>query len=417
MALTMEMGAGSARSLREREVRRRHALMLGASAALHLAILGPMILLAHGDEFLFDLAKDFPIIQLQLEPPEARPEVRPLPDPQKPLPVPTPQPLREQTPETPSEAVQQERLEAMRPSPEVWPVTRELPRIAEPPAPPKPETLESPTGAASLSPLDRAVPSVTPLPPQPVESLTAPGQRAEPAPLSLQTPRLETAPTVTDQEAAASSSDAPVRRRREEEERAAALAAAAAAASGPPSPPVPRLANPVPGALSPGATGGSPVPGVSDAWRVAPSSQGDRNARSLRMSPTGCRFPERLTEGERQICTERFNADAARGAERPITGSGNAARDARFRQEGAREMYRYEEQRRPLSGGSGNVGPADCPGSNLGIGCAGSLLDPSMQMDSSTNIQTKRDGPRPSGPQVPGSSGAAGRPGNGSRND
>jgi len=133
------------------------------------------------------------------------------------------------------------------------------------------------------------------------------------------------------------------------------------------------------------------------------------------MSPTGCRFPERLTESERQVCREQFNADAARGAERPIRGSGNAARDARFSAEGARELYRYEEQRRPLSGGGGNVGPADCPGSNLGIGCAGSLLDPSMQMDSGSNVRTKRDGPRPggSGPRVPGSAGSGGRPGNG----
>ena len=31
-------------------------------------------------------------------------------------------------------------------------------------------------------------------------------------------------------------------------------------------------------------------------------------------------------------------------------------------------------QRAPLSGGTGVVGPGDCPGSNLGMGCAGAHL-------------------------------------------
>jgi hypothetical protein len=41
---------------------------------------------------------------------------------------------------------------------------------------------------------------------------------------------------------------------------------------------------------------------------------------------------------------------------------------------GAAAIARYEAQRAPLSGGGGNVGPADCVGSNLGMGCAGAHL-------------------------------------------
>ncbi|MGO4411280.1 hypothetical protein, partial [Brevundimonas sp. M-11_2] len=117
------------------------------------------------------------------------------------------------------------------------------------------------------------------------------------------------------------------------------------------------------------------VPGVSDTWRFAPEGQDSRNARALRTSPAGCRSTEILARGEQAICDERFNARAAEGAARaPISGSGNAQRDARFAREGAREMQRYEVQRRPLSGGVGVVGPGDCPGSNFGTGCAGAHL-------------------------------------------
>jgi len=186
---------------------------------------------------------------------------------------------------------------------------------------------------------------------------------------------------------------APVRARKKDEDEAR---------DGLPSTPAPRIATPSPGAPSAAAAG---VPGVSDAWRVGGESQAERNARALRTSPAGCRSTAILSPGERAICDERFNARAAEGATRPITGTGNAERDARFAREGARELQRYEAQRRPLSGGTGVVGPADCPGSNFGTGCAGAHLDSSMQMDSTSNIQTRRDGPAASGrPSTPGAS-------------
>ncbi|MGX8273663.1 hypothetical protein ACWQV9_13355, partial [Brevundimonas diminuta] len=159
-----------------------------------------------------------------------------------------------------------------------------------------------------------------------------------------------------------------------------------------------------PGAPSAAASG---VDGVSDAWRVTPEGQSGRNARALRTSPAGCPAGRLLRRGEEIICDERFNARAAQGAENGrITGTGNAGRDARFAREGAREMQRYEAQRRPLSGGVGVLAPQDCPGSNFGTGCAGAHLDSSMQMDSNRNVQTRRDGAPASGrPMTPGAAG------------
>ncbi|WP_158256036.1 MULTISPECIES: hypothetical protein [unclassified Brevundimonas] len=178
-----------------------------------------------------------------------------------------------------------------------------------------------------------------------------------PVPVPTPTPR-----AAAERAVSAPAPVAPVRARKKDED---------AARDGLPSPPAPRIAAPAPGAPSAAASG---VPGVSDAWRVGGESQAERNARALRTSPAGCRSTAILSQGERAICDERFNARAAEGATRPITGSGNAERDARFAREGAREMQRYEAQRRPLSGGVGVLGPADCPGSNFGTGCAGAHL-------------------------------------------
>ena len=52
------------------------------------------------------------------------------------------------------------------------------------------------------------------------------------------------------------------------------------------------------------------------------------------------------------------------------TGIGRATALA-FAREGARRLAEWEARRRPLSGGVGVVGPADCVGSNFGTGCAG----------------------------------------------
>lgn len=169
-----------------------------------------------------------------------------------------------------------------------------------------------------------------------------------------------------------------------------------------PAPPSPRLARPAPeGASAP------PAAQVADPWRVTPESQATAVARALRTSPVGCRSPELLTRAERVICDERFNERAAEAAaRRPITGTGDPARDARFAREGAAALRRYEAKRRPLSGGAGILAPQDCPGSNFGTGCAGAHLNSSMQMDSNRNVQTRREGAPASGrPMTPGAAG------------
>lgn len=160
-----------------------------------------------------------------------------------------------------------------------------------------------------------------------------------------------------------------------------------------PSPPSPRLAAPAPNA-----------PVAADGWTITPRTEfGDRVARSLRTSVIGCASPEILSAAEQAICADRAGRRAA--AARPIQGTGNPERDARFAREGARRLAEYEARRRPLAGGSGNVGPQDGPGSNFGIGVAGAHLDPSLRPDSTRNIQTRRDGPRNNdAPLTPGAS-------------
>lgn len=425
MAVTLDTVLLPVRTRRERETRRRHLLMLGASAGLHFAVLAPMILLAAGDDPRFRLPPELPIIQVQLEepvrpplprpvtPPRVQPQVDPQPEPRtEPLPQPIEPPPVEQALEAP--------LATPSPVANPAPLDRSLPQLQPPPRPAEAQSLEALQSPATPSPLSQALPTVVAPRPE-IEAIDRPSTLAPPSAISTATPRVEAPADATSSQqaeaetASTSADDLPLRRRDEDEKERAAAAAAAAAASGSPSPPMPRLANPVPGAMAPPAGASSPVPGISETWRVAPSTQAGRNARALRTSPLGCRSRGRLTPSEQALCDERFNADAATGAQTRITGSGNAARDARFAREGAREMYNYEARRRPLAGGTGNVGTADCPGSNLGTGCAGSLLDPSLQMDSTTNIRTnKTDGPRPTGSQVPGSAGVAGRPGNGS---
>ena len=150
-----------------------------------------------------------------------------------------------------------------------------------------------------------------------------------------------------------------------------------------PAPPSPRLAAPAPGA--------PPAP-ADGAWAVRPRTLGDRIGQGLRTSPLGCAAGAVLSDAERAICDDRFGQRAATA--RPIEGTGNPERDARFAREGARRLLEYEARRRPLAGGSGNVGPQDGPGSNFGIGVAGAHLDPSLRPDSTRNIQTRRDGRR-----------------------
>lgn len=162
-----------------------------------------------------------------------------------------------------------------------------------------------------------------------------------------------------------------------------------------------------PSAPAPRAPAGPPPAGApappSGAWAVRPDTLGDRIGRGLRTRGPGCANPSLLTEAERAICDDRFGERAA--AAPPIEGTGNSERDAAFASQGARAIQQYEARRRPLSGGSGLVGPQDGVGSNFGIGVAGAHLDPSLRPDSTQNIRTRRDGPRASGtPMTPGAS-------------
>jgi len=143
-----------------------------------------------------------------------------------------------------------------------------------------------------------------------------------------------------------------------------------------PSPPSPRLADPAPGAPPP------PDDVDASAWRVRPQTPGERIGAGLRTRLPGCAARELLTAAEQAVCDTRFGERAA--AAPPISGSGDAARDAAFAAEGARALARYEARRRPLSGGVGVIGPGDCPGSNLGAGCAGAHLAPGLRHGATT---------------------------------
>lgn len=160
-----------------------------------------------------------------------------------------------------------------------------------------------------------------------------------------------------------------------------------------PAPIRPRIAAPTPQ--------GAPAP--QDAWTVNPNDRAGAMSRVLRQGLIGCTTPQQLNAAERANClqdAERRGRNAA-----PITGTGNPERDAAFAREGARRLAEWEARRRPLSGGVGVVGPADCVGSNFGTGCAGAQLNPSLAPDSTRNVQTRRDGHRAGGaPITPGAS-------------
>jgi hypothetical protein len=143
-----------------------------------------------------------------------------------------------------------------------------------------------------------------------------------------------------------------------------------------PAPLRPRLAAPAP----PGA------PPPADVWRVDPANRGGAMARSLRQGLPGCASPDLLNEMERRHCRDEFARRGENAA--PITGSGNPQRDAAFAREGARRLAEWEAKRRPLSGGVGVVGPADCVGSNFGTGCAGAQLPDVPGVDMRQGAQT-----------------------------
>jgi hypothetical protein len=156
-----------------------------------------------------------------------------------------------------------------------------------------------------------------------------------------------------------------------------------------PTTPVPHIAAPAPGAPA--------VPGGEGAWTVRPESMGDRIARSLRTSPIGCANLDLLGPADRNECERRFAERAAAAA--PIEGTGDARRDAAFAREGARALAEYEARRRPLSGGTGVIGPGDCPGSNFGTGCAGARLPDVPGIDMRQGATTTHNGAQRSGRQ------------------
>jgi hypothetical protein len=145
----------------------------------------------------------------------------------------------------------------------------------------------------------------------------------------------------------------------------------------------PTAPNPRIGAAAPPGT----PPAPADPWRVTPESMAGAVARSMRTGAGGCRIMDgRLNAGEQALCDERFNEAAGRAGPlgpRTLTPS-EQRRDAQFARDGARALAQYEARRRPLSGGVGIVGPGDCPGSNLGVGCAGAHLDPAIRQGATT---------------------------------
>lgn len=140
-----------------------------------------------------------------------------------------------------------------------------------------------------------------------------------------------------------------------------------------PTPPNPRI--------------GVAPPAGADAWRVRPEGVGAAVARSMRTGAGGCRIMDgRLSEAEQRLCDDRFNEAAGRAGPvgpRTLTPS-EQRREAQFARDGAAALAQYEARRRPLSGGVGVVGPGDCPGSNLGVGCAGAHLDPAIRQGATT---------------------------------
>ncbi|WP_269514229.1 hypothetical protein [Brevundimonas subvibrioides] len=130
-----------------------------------------------------------------------------------------------------------------------------------------------------------------------------------------------------------------------------------------------------------------PSQAAEESWRVTPESQRAAVARSLRLGAVGCRAMDgRLSPSEQQLCDDRFNERAGRAGPpgaRTLNAS-EARREAGFARDGARALAQYESRRRPLSGGVGIIGVGDCPGSNLGAGCAGAHLDPAIRQGATT---------------------------------
>ncbi len=135
---------------------------------------------------------------------------------------------------------------------------------------------------------------------------------------------------------------------------------------------------------------------IEPRWQVqAEETTGDRVARALRGGGLACDRPRgEMTQAERAACDDRFaRARAAPG----IRGTGDPERDAAFERQGWANRAQWEAQRAPLAGQTGVIGPADCVGSNLGMGCAGAHLPdvPGVDMRQGARTPVQQQSNRP----------------------
>lgn len=144
------------------------------------------------------------------------------------------------------------------------------------------------------------------------------------------------------------------------------------------------------------ASGGetAPAPSADNRWQYRPETTAGAIARATRTGAGGCRIMDgRLSAGEQALCDERFNAAAAAAppigarSQRP----GETRRDAEFAQQGAANRARLDQRYSPASGGVGIIGSnGDCPGSNLGLGCAHQNLKPALREDETEILRERQ---------------------------
>lgn len=93
-----------------------------------------------------------------------------------------------------------------------------------------------------------------------------------------------------------------------------------------------------------------------------------------------------ISAADRRACEQSFLAEAEPPPSmRRIRPHGDP-RD-QFAAQGARNLAEYEARRRPLAGGTGVVGSGECPGGNLGMGCAGAHLPGDMRQGAQTTVR------------------------------
>ena len=126
-----------------------------------------------------------------------------------------------------------------------------------------------------------------------------------------------------------------------------------------------RLAN-----IPPGLIAGAPADGVPLSWR-----------RRCNLPLSGP-----ISEADRRACEQSFLAEAEPPPSMRHQRPQGDPRD-QFAAQGARNLAQYEARRRPLAGGTGVVGSGECPGGNLGMGCAGAHLPGDLRQGAETTIR------------------------------